>query len=268
MTKQTTKIAIYGAFGSGKTDQIGHLIKWAGAPSVYICSYERGLGPIASLIEPSNVYEIGDIEDARAARSDLATRLKDKPDAWVCHDGASTALQYLANEDFRNLEEAFDLTYSKKPLPGHLAIYARYLANRDNTSALAMDVQALYGRIGMRSEDWWNGWTARAPWHTYANFVEEKTEHDARTRQRTGPYGPDVPGKMGLRAIVGKFDAVFRVTREADGSTTAWTQPGPLHIAKVRADRWAGVTIPGEIRNFNLADFAAKFSATSAEGSR
>lgn len=101
-----------------------------------------------------------------------------------------------------------------------------------------------------------NGYV-RLPCSMYWTFWEELTNLDQYSKGP--PWVPDTPGKGSRDALKGAFDFVLRLVREGN-SSTALCDDGQQnkYYAKRRDDRSAGIEVPNEIKDFNLASFVTK----------
>lgn len=246
---ETIKVALYGAYGSRKTLQIGNLIKAAGSGRVLVVSAEHGLGTIRSLLDPSQVRTVHDKAELRQAFAEVKESFN-TPDYWVCIDGGSQIVEWIANEQFTGADEYFSLDARKQAIPDKLKEYGRYISDRSHT----IDTQRIYGRIGRDSENLWAAWI-RLQCNLYVNFLEDMTGVNDK-REKTIPWGPDVPGKMGLKAVMSSFDFVGRLSYDGDGKLVGHFNPkSPIYMARTREDRAAGIMLPTEIADFDLSQF-------------
>jgi len=201
------------------------------------------------------------VEDANLAFK-WAKEKYARPDAWICMDGATGIMQMLANGHFAKADAAMEHIVLKPgaPLPLELKIYQRFVTC--NSGIYNVDMQQLYGLLGRQAERFWSAWV-RAPWNIYANFWTELTGHAGR--ERCMPWGPDVPGRMGLGAIKGSFDYIMKL--EADnGGFNATVRDNPrVTVTKMREDKDLGIDIPDVIKNFNIVDFVKALTPTKGE---
>jgi hypothetical protein len=105
-----------------------------------------------------------------------------------------------------------------------------------------------------------NRW-AKLPCNVYWTFWEDQTSLD---QYRKGlPWQVDAPGKAGRDAIYGTFDFILRLTIE-DGKVKAAHDP-TRRIARTKArDDWAaGIRVPNEMMDFQLARFVALIKGES-----
>lgn len=242
---ETLKVALYASFGGRKTLQIGHLIEAFGAENVLVISAERGLGTIRSTVLESQVIPVNNLaglRDAFQKASEFA-----KPDRWVCIDGMSQVMSWLANEQLTGAERYYDLKARNQVIPVNDLPFGRFMSDKG-----AIDSMRIYQRIGRDSENLLNAWIT-LPCNLYVNYLEEKIGSSGY--ERTLPYGPDVPGKVGLREVMSSFDFVGRLYYQ-DGKLNAGFDPTAAHhyLARTRDDRRV-VEVPAVIEDFNLAEF-------------
>ena len=244
---ETLKICCYGQFGSRKTLAIGQLID-AGA-EVCVMSAERGLNTIASRLPKAKVLVATNLNEFREAWSVAKDWADVHPTGWVCVDGGSQVAEWIANEQLSGAENYYDAKVKNQTIPQNLMPFGRFLSEKG-----AIDSMRIYGRIGRDSENLLAALIG-LPCNLYVNYLEEKTGSSGY--ERTLPYGPDVPGKVGLRAVMSSFDYVVRLAYNAQRELVAYLDPASaLYMARTREDRQV-VQLPTEIPNFNLAEFAA-----------
>jgi hypothetical protein len=241
----TLKIAGYGRYGSRKTLQIGHLIELVGPANVLVVSAEHGLGTIRSKVDPANVITVTNYTDVRANWKTVAAFAA--PDRWICMDGASQVMEWIANEQFAGADRYFDAKARGLEIKDADKPFGRFMSDKGS-----IDAMRIYGRIGRDSELFLSSWIG-LPCNLYFNYLEDMTQSSGY--EKTIPWGPDVPGKVGLRSVMSSFDFVFRLTFNADGKLTAGFNPASnVYLARTREDRTL-VNIPTEITDFNLAEF-------------
>lgn len=241
----TLKIALYGKFGSRKTQQIAELIKLVGVDNVLVISIERGVRTIRSkLTKPSMVIPVADHEGLRAAYAkakEFATT-----DRWVVIDGGSQMHEMIENLHMGNAEKYYDMMKRNQTIPNDLLPYGRYMMKGELHSP------GVYGRIGRDSEILLSAWVA-LPVNLYVNYLEEfvgKSGFD-----RTFPYGPSVAGNVGLTAIMSTFDFVGRLSYGTEGQLVGSFDPASnVYMARTRDD-WDLQKIPKEMSPFSLAEF-------------
>jgi len=242
----TIKVALYGIFGARKTLQIGHLIDYVGPNHVYTVSADRGLGTIRSKLEPSMVKVVNGLQDLRDAYN-IVKEKYNNPEYWVCVDGGSRVMGHIFNEQFNGADAVFEHVAMGKSVPEALKPFGRFLTGNGRIEAMQV-----YGKIGRVSETLLNSWIG-LDCNLLFTYLEDMTESDGR--KKLPPYGPDVPGKVGLRAVMSSFDYVLRLAYDSEGRLTATTRSNGDTMARTREDRDAGVEIPTTIVDFNLAQF-------------
>lgn len=251
----TLKIAGYGRYGSRKTLQIAHLIELVGASNVLIVSAEHGLGTIRSKVDPANVIVAANYADIRSNWKRVVEFAK--PDRWICMDGGSQVMEWLANEQFAGADRYFEAKARGLEIKDADKPFGRFMSDKGS-----IDAMRIYGRIGRDSELFLASWIG-LPCNLYFNYLEDKTESSGY--EKILPYGPDVPGKVGLRSVMSSFDFVFRLTFDANGCLVAGFNPASnVYLARTREDRTL-VTIPTEIVDFNLADFVRLVTGAPVE---
>lgn len=242
----TLKIAAFGKYGSRKTLAIGQLIDLVGAENVLIVSAERGLNTIKSkLTVPENVVVVESIDGLRSAwkrASEFAS-----PSHWVCVDGASEVMSWIANEQISGADKYYDLKCRNLTIPEALAPYGRFITDKGG-----VDNIRIYGRIGRESENFLASWI-RLNANLYFSYLEDMTGSSGY--EKTIPWGPDVPGRVGLKAVMSSFDYVIRLFADNDGNITAGMDAtSRLYLARTREDRTL-VKLPKELPNFDMGSF-------------
>lgn len=244
---ETLKICCYGQFGSRKTLAIGQLID-SGA-EVCVMSAERGLNTIASRLPKATVLTAANLDEFRRCYAEAKAWAEAHPSGWVCVDGGSQVAEWIANQQLSGAEAYYDAKARNQSIATDLLPYGRFMSDKG-----AIDTMRIYGRIGRDSENLLAALIG-LPCNLYVNYLEEKTGSSGY--ERTLPYGPDVPGKVGLRAVMSSFDFVLRLAYNTQRQLTAYLDPASqLYMARTREDRTV-VELPLEIPDFNLADFAA-----------
>lgn len=245
---ETLKIALYSPWGGRKTLQIGYLIEAFGAENVLVVSGERGLGTIRSLVRESQVIVVNSYPDVRMAYGKASEFAMGGPDRWVCLDGMTTIMSWLANEQLSGAERYYDAKARNQTISTADLPFGRYMSDKG-----AIDSMRIYQRIGRDSANFLTAWMG-LPCNIYASYLEEKTGSSGYEKQL--PYGPDVPGKVGLGEVMKSFDFVGRLSYTTDGKLMAgFNSTVPHHyLARTRDDRRV-VTVPTEITDFNLAEF-------------
>lgn len=244
---ETLKIALYGRFGSGKTDQIASLIAGKGAAKVLVVSCERGLNTVESVLPKSSVLIVNNLGELRAAYRTCLEFATENPDGWIVVDGMSQATEWLANEQLSGAERYYDAkvqnqTVAQKDLP-----FGRFLTDRG-----AIDTMRIYGRIGRDSENLLAGWIG-LPCNLYVNYLEEMVGQSGY--EKSLPYGPDVPGRVGLKAVMSSFDYIGRLFYNGEGRLCAgFDRTSNVYMARTRTDRRVRES-PTEIVDFSLMEF-------------
>jgi hypothetical protein len=131
----------------------------------------------------------------------------------------------------------------------------------------AIDAMRIYGRVGRDSQNLLNAWVA-LPCNLYCNYLEDMTGSSGY--EKVPPYGPDVPGKVGLKAVMSSFDFVGRLSYDGKGELVAgFDSRSNYYMARTREDRTV-VEIPNEIANFRLDKFVqlikGELTLTATEG--
>lgn len=248
------KIACYGKQGSRKTLQISNLIREFGADKVAIVSCESGLATIESAINPNNVIECDSYEDMQKAWGRINKEFN-TPDHWICLDGMSRVMTWVANRHLSGADEVFDrlaMGERETDLDDRLKPYLRFLTERGK-----IDTIKIYGRIGRDSENLLNGWL-KLNCNLYATYLEDMTEQDGA--KKMPPWGPHVPGQVGLNAVMSSFDYIMRLSYDREGRLVAGLNPASkLYLAKTRDDRaLTGRALPSDIVDFDLGRFVTE----------
>ncbi len=245
------KFLAYGKYGTRKTQQSASLIKRYGADHVLFLNMEGGLGTIASQIDPDMIIPILSTADLRKAHATIKAKY-DSPDYWVVADGATRYFDTLCNEQFRGAFEYFSRKCkgtSPSEMPAELKEFQRYVSAQKD----AIDSFAVYNRVGCDIEYTLAAFT-KLQCNQYWTFLEEF--YGKSGTEKTIPYGPDVPGNVGRKAVMGAFDFVARLTYDDDRQVSASFDPtSAVSIAKTRNDLAAGVTVPPIVCPFDLAEF-------------
>jgi hypothetical protein len=244
--KETLKLAFYGQYGSRKTLQIGELIDLYGAENVMVVSAERGLNTIKSkLTVPANVIAVTGLPDVRQAWGKAKEFAR--PDRFVCIDGMSEITTWIANEQLSGADRYYEAKLqNREPAQTDLQ-FGRYIQRGE------INTMAVYGRVGRDSENLIGAWI-NLPVNLYANYLEDKTGSSGF--EKTLPWGPDVPGRVGLKAVMSSFDFVGRLFYNERGELCAGLDAAQAnyYMARTREDR-SMVEIPKMITNFSLAEF-------------
>jgi hypothetical protein len=246
--EETLKVCLYGKFGSRKSLQIGHLIDLVGADNVLVISAERGLGTIQSkLTNPQQVLAVSNLDELRAVYLTAKEFAEQDARRWVCVDGMSQVTEWLANAQLSGAEQYYDLKVQNQTIPAKLLPFGRFLSDKG-----AIDSMRVYGRVGRDSENLLSAWIG-LPCNLYCNYLEDMTGSSGY--EKTPPYGPDVPGRVGLRALMSSFDFVGRLSYDTDGNLVGqFDSRSNYYMARTREDR-TKVDLPVEIGNFRLDKF-------------
>jgi hypothetical protein len=244
--QESLKIALYGDYGSRKTLQIGELVDLVGAENVLVVSAERGLNTVRSkLTIDANVIPVSSLADVRTAwgKAKEFARL----DRWVCIDGMSEITTWIANEQLSGADRYYEAKLqNREPAQSDLQ-FGRFLQRGE------INTMAIYGRVGRDSENLIGAWI-NLPVNLYANYLSDKTGSSGF--EKTLPHGPDVPGRVGLKAVMSSFDFVGRLFYNERGELCAGFDAAQAnyYMARTREDR-SVVEVPKLITNFSLADF-------------
>ena len=249
---ETTKIALFGAFSTGKTLQIRSLIEKYGAENVGIVSCEHGLGTIESSLQgvgtrtPTNLAEFKDAW--KWAQDNYSGR-----DKWVCIDGGTRVLQWGSNDILQGTDEAFIRLATGTPrneLSLALKPYLRYISNDGN-----IDSRKQWMSIAYDSDHEMNRWVKLECNH-YWTFWEDETW--INENKKGVPWQVDAPGRGSRLAIYGTFDFILRLTRKGpQGETIVATHdPSGMVVKSKTRDDWKWAKVPLVQENFNLAEFA------------
>ena len=249
--QETTKIALFGANQSGKTLQIGNLIRAFGAENVGIVSCEDGLKTVASVVSKEHIFECNGIKDLWAAY-EWAAKNYAGPDKWVCMDGGTRAMQWIAGEVWAGSDgcyEAMALGTSRTNLAKELKPYLRFITAQGD-----IDGQRQWIQIGRDIDFQLNRWV-KLPSNLYATFWEIESSVD---QYRKGPpWQVDCPGTAGRDAIYGSFDYILRLTRDGERVVAKHDPTRKLIRSKTRDDWQGGIKVPTEMKDFNLATFVS-----------
>lgn len=257
---RTLKIAAYASTGGRKTLQIGHLIEAFGPENVLVINCEQGLGTIASRLKGVKTYDISTDGGKEAENLPPADRFRlawkwvkehDGPDKWIAVDGGTRVLQWMQDQIWAGTNAAYDALVNgskRTDMGASIRTYGRFI-----TSGLDINTQAQWIELGMNAQRMFNMFvTLKA--NLYWTFWEEQTQLDQFKKGL--PWTIDTPGKNARVAIQGAFDFIFRLTANGKGSCNAAFANGNVQYAKVRDDWNAGLRVPPQVEDFNLAEFA------------
>lgn len=246
---ETCKVALFGANSTGKTLQIRSLIESYGAENVGIVSCEHGLSTIRSSIKEGQVRECANIKDFRSAWS-WALETYQGLGKWICVDGGTRAMQWLAGEVWAGTDAAYSLMATGTPkaeIPMNLRPYLRFI-----TGAGEIDGMRQWIQIGRDADFELNRWV-KLPCNSYWTFWEVETSLDQYRKGK--PWQVDSPGTAGRDSVYGTFDFIMRLTN-VDGVQVATHDPGKRIVRSKARDDWAGgIKVPNEQVGFNLAAF-------------
>lgn len=246
----TLKVALYGQFGSRKTLQIGSLIDLVGANNVLIVSAEHGLNTIRSKVKEAQVIVISSMDELRKNFQKLNEfAAKVGREGWLAVDGMSQVTEWLANDQLAGADRYYIASKLGQTIDQNDQQYGRFLQRGEINS------MAIYGKVGRDSENLLSALIG-LPCNLYVNYLEDKTGSSGF--EKTLPWGPDVPGRVGLRAIMSSFDFVGRLTYNAEKKLVAGFDSSrpEFYLARTRDDH-AVVEVPREIVDFDLGQFAA-----------
>lgn len=240
----TLKIALYGKFGSRKTLQIASLIKLVGAENVLIINAEHGLNTIRSKVVDKQVITVASIPQVREAF--VKAKQWAVPGKWVAIDGMSQVTEWIANDQLSMADRYYEAKQlGREPADADMPAGKYFQRGEINT-------MAVYGKVGRDSEGLLSAWIG-LPCNLYCNYLEDMTGRSGF--EASLPWGPDVPGKVGLKAVMSSFDYVGRLYYNDKGELCAGFNPkSNYYMARTRDDRDV-MEAPLEVTNFVLADF-------------
>ena len=241
------KIAAYGRWSSRKTLQIASLIERFGADSVIIVNADKGIGPVHSVAR--HVVEANSLDELRKAYGQVVTFIKDRPDAWLCLDGMTRVMNWIADEAIGGADEYAEQLALGTPHAGietRLKPYRRFVTSDGN-----VDMMRIYGLIGTDSKNLLGAWL-KLNCNMYSTYLEDSTSNG---REKGPPYVPDVPGQVGLKAVMSTYDFVIRLTIKSNKCVAQMDPTSQLYLSRTREDQAVSGALPKEIEDFNLADF-------------
>ena len=251
------KIALYGKFGSRKTQQVEYLIEQVGPDNVLILSAERGLGTIRSSVPEGRVIVVNSLQEIRDAWLP-----KIKPfcqlDRWLVVDGMSQVTEWIANGHLGGAERYYEAKQlGREPNTDDLK-YGKYIQRGE------INTMAVYGKVGRDSELLISEFI-KLPVNLYCNYLEDMTGTNGF--DKTVPWGPDVPGKVGLKAVMSSFDFVGRLYyNEQNKLCAGFDATSGFYMARTREDQKV-VQIPKLIVDFNLGEFVKMVRGEKAAAS-
>lgn len=245
----TLKVCLYSKYGGRKTLQIGYLIDLVGRDNVMVVSAEHGLNTIRSKVNPDLVVPVSSLDDLREKWQVIKAFAR--PDRWLCGDGMSQITEWIANTQLSMADRYYEAkTLGREPKTDDLPA-GKYMQRGEINS------MAIYGRVGRDSENLISSWIG-LPVNLYCNYLEDMTGSSGF--EKGPPWGPDVPGKVGLKAVMSSFDYVGRLFYDEQGRLCAGFNPASnYYMARTREDQ-AVVEIPKEIAPFRLDEFVKMVS--------
>ncbi len=247
MSLNHVKIAAFGRWSSRKTLQIASLIERFGADKVVVVNADKGIGPIGSVAK--HIVEANSLEDLRRAYQDVSRLIKDKDDSWLCLDGMTRIMNWIADEAIGGADEYAEQLALGTPHAGietRLKPYRRFVTNDGG-----VDMMRIYGLIGTDSKNLLGAWL-RLNCNLYSTYLEDMTSNG---RDKVPPYVPDVPGQVGLKAVMSTYDFVIRLTIKSGKCVAQMDPTSQLYLSRTREDQAISGPLPKEIEGFNLAEF-------------
>ena len=276
------KICLYGEYGRRKTEQAGRLIDLVGGANVLIVEADQGLATIRSKLNGvtkvrpvcHRIYDPGDrgkfLSFVDAYDKEITPWAVKHPSGWVITDGATDIHNWIKNEQFEFFERYWQEKCTQGEAAPWLRPFSRFITNKDEANT-----QLLYEKVGRDSQGFVVAMRA-LPCHWLALYREDLCGKGERPGEKVRPYGPDVPGKVGLEAVMSAFDIVGRLwyqncpgskatpcklggDKVVDGRhtlphLTAGFDPTTRdYMARVRQDLEAGNVIPPTVVDFDLA---------------
>lgn len=249
MSNKTTKVALFGTNSTHKTLQIRSLIDALGVQNVGIISCEEGLSTIGSSLDEKHVQrptKLSQFEEA--LRWAEAYRGADK---FLCIDGGTRILQWNAGKVWDSSDEAYEQMVFLKKQRNNLDGIAKY-GSRFITGQLEIDGYAQWKEIGVQADILLNK-ILDTGCNVYMNFWEDESQ--LPDRKKGLPWGVEAPGKASRDAVYNAFDYILRLTVEG-GKCMAMHDESKQYVrSKARNDLKAGIVVPREQRDFNLAQF-------------
>jgi len=141
------------------------------------------------------------------------------------------------------------------PIAANDLQYGRFMQKGEINS------MAVYNKVGRESETLWNAWVSLNA-NIYVNFLEELTGQSGF--EKTYPYGPDVPGKVGLAAVMSTFDFVGRLFTNEQGKLIGGFDPASYIYMSKKRDDHNRVKLPDEVVDFSLAAFIKRVRGEAA----
>lgn len=244
---ESLKIAVYGKWGIGKTEQIRHLIARYGAENVKVLSIERGLRTVESALPQEMVVPATSLQGIREGYSEVKKWAESRPDptkAWVVADGMTRGTNFIATEELNGADRYYEaMKRGIEPATNDLP-YGRHIQKGE------INTMSVYNKVGRASIALLGGFL-NLPTNLYATYLEEMTGQTGF--EKSIPWGPDVPGKVGLTEVMSAFDYVGRLT--FDEVKGVWVgnfdSRSRLQLGKARADH-AVVSMNPVIEGFTI----------------
>lgn len=254
----TIKIALFGTNSTHKTLQIRSLIEALGVENVGIINCEAGLSTIESSLDEKHVrrpVKLSEFEEALKWAE--AYRGADK---FLCIDGGTRILQWNAGKVWDSSDAAYEAMLfrrvDKKQLEGVERFGSRFV-----TSNLEIDVQAQWRVIGNEADILLSK-VLGTGCNVYMNFWEVETSY--YPKPSGFPWQVDAPGKASRDAVYNAFDYILRLTVEG-GKCKAMHDESKQYVrSKARNDLKAGIVVPREQADFNLAKFVQTLKPQTA----
>jgi hypothetical protein len=112
----------------------------------------------------------------------------------------------------------------------------------------------IYGQIGTLSKLQLNAWL-KLDANLYATYLEDQTSNG---REKGPPYTVDVPGNVGLKAVMSSFDFVIRLTIKGSKCVAQMDPASQLYLSRTREDQSRCGPLPKEIEDFRLDEFVQR----------
>jgi len=255
---ETCKIALFGTNSTHKTLQIRSLIERLGVQNVGIISCEAGLSTIESSLDMAHVKRPTRLSEFEAAL-EWAVAYRG-PEKFLCVDGGTRVLQWNAGKIWDSSDQAYDeMVFLKRPR-NSLEGIAKY-GSRFITGQGEIDGYAQWKEIGVQAEILLNKILATGC-NIYMNFWEDESQ--LPDRKKGLPWGVDAPGKASRDAVYNAFDYILRLTIKG-GKCSAMHDESKQYVrSKARNDLKAGIVVPREQDDFNLATFVQSLTPRPA----
>lgn len=258
MSKFTKKVALFGTNSTHKTLQIRHLIKALGVQNVGIISCEEGLSTIESSLDLQHVKKPTKLSEFEAALE--WAKAYQGAEKFLCIDGGTRVLQWNAGKIWDSSDDAYDQMTFLKRARNQLEGAARY-GSRFITGQGEIDGYAQWKEIKVQAEILMNKIIGTGC-NVYMNFWED--ESSLPDRKKGLPWTADAPGKGSRDAVYDAFDYILRLTIDG-GKCMAMHDESKQYVrSKARNDLEAGIVVPREQRDFNLAQFVQSLKPQEA----